>query len=241
MKNVGRYPDLDTSLAHRALSTNRLSEVSMTPEAIQQQLDARISNYVTESDVAAQTSGKLASSELGADVGNYFAISDVGANGPNTGVASLVNGKIPTSQLPSRSSEPKIYGLESDAPTRLVNVMNTSTAYDTTPVQCGMFSLTDPGYAWIPIISGSIEVNITSGNPPAVIKIKDSEGRVVAGGWSTRRAGFNRVHINPENLEIAYLGTVYFYFWLSFASGTGQVRSSSWEDSIMPLQVPWNG
>lgn len=242
MKYVGRYPDTDSALAHRALAKNRLTEVSMTTAQIQQQLNDRIANYVTPAQVDSSTTGKLSKSALAADVNNYWSTSDPGKIGPNTGLATIVSGKIPLSQLPSISSYPQAHALEMIPPLRRVNVMSTSTtATSTSETFVGSFTLSDPGYAWIPIMSGTFEVNIISGTPPAIVKIRDYQGRVVAGGWSSRRSGVNRLHVNPETIPQAYLGGVTFNIYLFFATGTGQLRSTNWEDSLMALQVPWNG
>lgn len=242
MKNVGRYPDTDRSLSHRALATNRLAEVSMTTEQIQQQLQGRIANYVTPSQVNDSASGKLTLSSLAADVDNYIPASDVGKSGTNTsGVASLTSGKIPSSQLPTASSYPRLYYLETSRPTRHVNVMTTATVFNSTEAARGSFTLSDPNYVWIPVFTGSVEVNIVSGSGPVQIRIKDGNNRVVAGGISGWKSGLMRVNIWPQSIPIAYIGGGTFTYYLSFVTGTGQVSHTSWEDSLMPRQVPWNG
>lgn len=233
MKNVGRYPDLDTSLAHRRLSLDRLAEVSMTDEQVQQMLDGRVGDYVTPSQVTAETTSKLTKSALSTNASNYMDKSQIGSS-----YASLVNGTLPVSQRPD---DPRVLYLESNAVIRSYGPTSTS-SYSTTKVSCGTVTVPDPGYSWVPIIYGGCEVEFISGAPPAILTLEDSQGRVVAGGMSTRstEVRFNRINISPEGTyHVGLTGQWTFTYKLRFASGSGQVRPTSSFGDITILIAPW--
>ena len=232
MKNVGRYPDLGTSLAHRALAEDRLNEVSMTYEQIQQILDGRVANYVTEDEVNTQAASKLSKSALATHANNFIDQSQIG-----TTYASLVGGKLPSSQLPSSS---RTHYLESAAITRSFGPTSTS-AYNTNKVACGTVDIPDVGYSFYPLIYGSIEVQFLSGAPPAILTLEDNEGRVVAGGMSTRsqEVQFNRINVSPEGLTTAYYGSWTYTWYIRFREGTGQVRPTQSFGDVWITLIPW--
>ena len=51
MRNVGRYPDRDTSLVHRKITEDRKAEVSMTDDQIISVIDSMTHNYVYSNQV----------------------------------------------------------------------------------------------------------------------------------------------------------------------------------------------
>lgn len=232
MKNVGRYPDLDTSIAHRKLSQNRLAEVSLTDEQIQTMLDGRVGDYVTPAQVSAETSGKLTKSALSTHANNYIDKSQIG-----TTYASLVNGKLPLSQLPSSS---RTHYLESRPIIRSLGPTSTS-AYNTNKVACGTVTIPDVGYSFLPMVYGSIEVEFISGAPPVILTLEDNQGRVVAGGMSTRsqEVRFNRINVSPEGLSTAYYGGWNFTWYLRFPAGSGNVRPTQYLGDVWLTLTPW--
>lgn len=241
MRNVGRYPNHDRAVVHRKLDRDRLAEVSMTAAEIQSILAGRIGNHAVPSDVDAEVATKLTTSALTADVNNYVGTSEVGAA---NGYASLVGGKVVNSQMPTPIGIPRwLTHLEvsNNGIGHRSNPQTSASAYSSTAVSCGSFTVTDPGYAWLPFFYGSMEVQFLSGPPTAALKVRDSQNRIVAGGLSTRSGEqqYNRINFNPENLEIAYIGNVTFTMWLQFFPGSGQVRPTQWEGSVTVRQVPW--
>ena len=229
MKNVGRYPDRDTSLVHRGLTDDRLAEVSMTDEQIISTIDSLTHNYVTPDQVDARTQGKLWKSDLAYDANLYIDQSDVGTN-----YASLVNGKIPTSQLPNH---PTVNFLETGERyyTTSRPTVGTSSAGRKTAV--GTITIGNPGYSWMPIIYGTVEVN-SLGTPPTIITVEDSSNRVVAGGLSSRASNYNRVVISPESIPTGYLNGWTFTFYLWNRDG-GSSQTTSFQRSIHYFPVPW--
>lgn len=232
MKNVGRYPDRDVSLAHRQLARNRLAEVSLTDEQIQQMIDARIGDYITPNQVDTEAGTKLSKSSLATHANNFIDQSQIG-----TTYASLVNGKLPSSQLPNSS---RTHYLESAPITRSFGPTSTS-AYNTNKVACGTVTIPDVGYSFVPLIYGSIEVQFLSGAPPAIITLEDSQGRIVAGGMSTRsqEVQYNRINISPEGLSSAYYGAWVFTWYLRFREGSGQVRATQSFGDVWITLTPW--
>lgn len=233
MKNVGRYPDRDVSLAHRQLARNRLDEVSMTDEQIQQILDGRVADYVTQNQVNAETSTKLTKSSLAVNANQYIDQSDVGST-----YASLVNGSLPSYQRPS---SPQVLHLETLAPVINSNVGSTSSTYGTNKVSVGSFTVPDPGYAYLPIVYASFEVIINSGVPPILMTIEDSSGRIIAGGQSTRSTltSYNRMNVSPEGLPTAYLGSWTFTCKIRFREGSGSARLSNANKWLTVYPAPW--
>lgn len=232
MKNVGRYPDRDVSLAHRQLARNRLDEVSMTDEQIQQMIDARIGDYITPSQVDTEAATKLSKSSLATHAANFIDQSAVG-----TTYASLVNGKLPSSQLPD---SPRTHYLESRPIIRSFGPTS-STAYNTNKVACGTITVPDVGYSFLPLVYGTIEVQFLSGAPPAILTLEDNQGRIVAGGMSTRsqEVQFNRINISPEGLSTAYYGSWVYTFYLRFREGSGQVRPTQSFGDVWITLTPW--
>ena len=232
MKNVGRYPDRDVSLAHRQLARNRLDEVSMTDEQIQQMIDARIGDYITSNQVDTEAATKLSKSSLATHAANFISQSAVG-----TTYASLVNGNLPSSQLPD---SPRTYYLESQPIIRSFGPTSNS-AYSTNKVSCGTVTVPDVGYSFYPVVYGSIEVQFFSGAPPAILTLEDNQGRVVAGGMSTRsqEVQFNRINISPEGLTTAYYGSWTYTWYIRFREGTGQVRPTQSFGDVWITLVPW--
>lgn len=232
MKNVGRYPDRDTSLAHRQLARNRLDEVSITDEQIQQMIDARIGDYITPNQVDTESATKLSKSSLATHANNFIDQSQVG-----TTYASLVSGKLPSSQLPSSS---RTYYLESRPIIRSLGPTSTS-AYNTSKVACGTVSIPDVGYSFLPMVYGSIEVQFFSGAPPAILTLEDNQGRVIAGGMSTRtqEAQFNRINVSPEGLSTAYYGGWTYTWYLRFREGSGNVRPTQYLGDVWLTLMPW--
>lgn len=205
----------------------------MTDEQIQSILDGRVGDYVTSSQVVAEASSKLTQSALASDANNYIDNSDIG-----TTYASLSNGLLPVSQRPD---DPRTLYLESDKVIRSYGPTSTY-AYNTNKVTCGTVTVPDPGYAWVPIIYGGCEIEFVSGAPPAVLTLEDSQGRVVAGGMSTRsqEVRFNRLNISPEGTYHAgIVGQWTFYYKLRFREGTGQIRATSAFGDITILRAPW--
>lgn len=236
MKNVGRYPDRNASLAHLRLAEDRLAEVSMTDDQIRSIVNGRISDYVTPAQVDAQAAGKLSKSQLSSDVSNYASSSDVGKTS-GWGYATLSNGRVPASQMPATSRATR---LQANSPYRIINHTTTTKAFNTNETACGGFTAPDPGYTWMPFFIGSFELNIASGEPPAYLKIKDSSNRIVASGLSSYTRGLTRVTLSPLRIPNVYIGSVSFTFYLSFANNTGQVWNTNWENSLVVRQVPWN-
>ena len=232
MKNVGRYPDRDVSLAHLQLARNRLDEVSLTDEQIQQMIDARIGGYITPDQVDTESATKLSKSSLATHANNFIDQSQVG-----TTYASLVSGKLPSSQLPSSS---RTHYLESATIIRSYGPTSTS-AYNTNKVACGSITVPDVGYSFIPLVYGSVEVQFFSGAPPAVLTLEDSKGRVVAGGMSTRsqEIQFNRINISPEGLTTAYYGTWTYTWYIRFREGSGNVRPTQYLGDAWLTLMPW--
>lgn len=232
MKNVGRYPDRDTSLAHRQLARNRLDEVSITDEQIQQMIDARIGDYITPNQVDTEAATKLSKSSLATHANNFIDQSQIG-----TTYASLVNGKLPSSQLPSSS---RTYYLESRPIIRSYGPAS-NTAYNTKKVACGTVTVPDVGYSFCPLVYGSIEVQFLSGAPPAILTLEDSQGRVIAGGMSTRsqEVQFNRINVSPEGLTTAYYGVWTYTWYIRFPEGSGQVRPTQSFGDIWITLAPW--
>lgn len=232
MKNVGRYPDRDVSLAHRQLARNRLDEVSMTDEQIQQMIDARIGGYITPDQVDTEAGTKLSKSSLATHANNFIDQSAVG-----TTYASLVNGKLPSSQLPSSS---RTHYLESAPITRSFGPLSNS-AYNTNKVSCGTITVPDVGYSFVPFVYGSIEVEFISGAPPAILTIEDNQGRVIAGGMSTRsqEVRFNRINVSPEGLTTAYYGSWSYTWYLRFREGSGNVRPTQYLGDVWLTLIPW--
>lgn len=235
MRNAGRYPDRDTSVSHQQLAQDRLVEVSMTTEQIQQIIDGRIGNYMTPAQVDAEAAMKLPKSELATSASNYVSTSDVTGTSSSNYV-SLSSGKIPASQVPATD---KSYYLEGAGPEVRRTALSTNAATGINKVACGSFTTGTFHHDWIPIFFGSIEVNISSGSAPVAITIDDSSGRTVALGQSTMRTGMNRVNICPLNLANAYRGTWTFTYYLQFNSGSGVVRSTQWQDSLTIFIAPW--
>ena len=231
MKNVGRYPDLGTSLAHRALAEDRLNEVSMTHEQIQQILDGRVANYVTDDEVNTQAASKISKSALATEANKYISKSEIGTN-----YASLVNGTLPTSQRPDDLRTTHLEaarGHWSSGP-------STATVYNTNKISVGSVTITDPGFAWIPYIFGTFEIWVSNNNP-VVLTLEDNSGRVVAGGVTTRSNEVNhqRLNLSPENLETAYLGSWTFTYKLRFREGTGQARATTAFGDATFYPMPW--
>lgn len=230
MRNVGRYPDRDTSLAHRKLTEDRKAEVSMTDDQIISVIDSMTHNYVYPSQVDTEAQSKLSKSALASDAGLYIDQSDVG-----TTYASLVNGKVPSGQLPTSDS---IHYLETGNRFYTTGVPSNSYSYGS-EVAVGSITINDQGYAWLPMIFGNVEVNSLA-NPPTLITVKDSEGRIVAGGSSTRATNYNRVVISPENLQTAYLGSWTFTFYLRNRDG-GNCQITPFKKSLHYFPVPFKG
>ena len=228
MRNVGRYPDRDTSLAHRKLTEDRKAEVSMTDDQIISVIDSMTHNYVYPSQVDTEAQSKLSKSALASDAGLYIDQSDVG-----TTYASLVNGNIPSGQLPTDNST---HYLETGRRYYTTGIPTNAYSYGS-EVAVGSITINDPGYAWMPMIFGNVEVN-SMDKPPTLITVKDSENRVVAGGSSTRAPLYNRVVITPENLETAYLGTWTFTFYLRNRDG-GNCHITPFKKSVHYFPVPW--
>lgn len=228
MRNVGRYPDRDTSLAHNRLSRDRLAEVSMTDDQIINIINSLTHNYVSPSQVDTEAQTKLDKVSLALDAANYVDNSQIGSS-----YASLSNGRIPNSQLPNHASvnylETTNLNYTSNYPSA-VNSYSPNTA-------AGSFYQVDPGYAWIPIIHGSVEVN-SHGNAPAIITIKDAQGRMVAGGIGSRSGNFDRINILPEGAQQAYLGNRNFYIYLHSRDG-GRVQTTTYQRSIHYFPAPW--
>lgn len=228
MRNVGRYPDRDTSLVHRKLTEDRKAEVSMTDDQIISVIDSMTHNYVSPNQVDTEAQSKLSKSALASDAGLYIDQSDVG-----TTYASLVNGKVPSSQLPTGNST---HYLETGNRHYTTGIPTNGYSYGS-DTAVGSITINDPGYAWLPMIFGNVEVNSLN-KPPTLITVKDSKGRVVAGGTSTRATNYNRVVISPENLEIAYIGRWTFTFYLRNRDG-GNCQITSFKKSVHYFPAPF--
>ena len=233
MKNVGRYPDRDVSLSHLRLAENRLAEVSMTNEQINQILDGRVADYVTQNQVNAATSTKLTKSSLAVNANQYIDQSDVGST-----YASLVNGSLPSYQRPSG---PQVLYLETLAPVVTGSPGGTASTYGTSKVSVGSLTVSDPGYAYYPIVYASFDVIINSGAPPILMTIEDSSGRIIAGGQSTRSTltSYNRMNVSPEGLPTAYLGSWTFTCKIRFREGSGSARLSNANKWLTVYPAPW--
>lgn len=228
MRNVGRYPDRDTSLVHRKITEDRKAEVSMTDDQIISVIDSMTHNYVYSNQVDTEAQSKLSKSALASDAGLYIDQSDVG-----TAYASLVNGKVPNSQLPTDNST---HYLETGNRHYTTGIPTNAYSYGS-DVAAGSITINDPGYAWLPMIFGNVEVNSMNA-PPTIITVKDSSNRVVAGGSSTRSSTYNRVVISPENLQIAYLGRWTFTFYVKNRDG-GNCQITSFKKSVHYFPAPW--
>lgn len=228
MKNLGRYPDRETSLAHNKLSQDRLAEVSLTDDQIINVIDSLTHNYVTTTQVDAEAQTKLEKITLLLDGNLYVDNSQIGSS-----YASLSNGTLPANQRPNHSS---VNYLETAWRNYSANLPSAVNSYYP-ETSAGSFSVSDPGYAWIPIIHGSVEVN-SHGNAPAIIVVKDNEGRLVAGGIGTRSGNFDRLNILPERLNTAYLGSRTFYIYLHSRDG-GRVQTTTYQRSLHYFPAPW--
>lgn len=233
MKNVGRYPDQDTSVSHVELAQNRLNEVSMTEEQILGIVDGRTGSYLTPAQVDAEAATKLPKSGLSSLASSYISASQVTLTSSSSYVA-LSSGKIPTAQLPP-GDQPLYF--EGIMPTTSNSTTNTLTATSANAIAVGSFSAGTTFYKWKPVIFASIEVNVTSGSPPVSVYIQDSANKTVAWGQSTIRNGFNRVSVFPR-VSTSYDGYETFTWYLRFNVGTGSVRATLFEDSMSVFIAP---
>lgn len=231
MRNVGRYPDRDASLAHKKLLEDRLAEVSLTESQVTEIIDPLTYNYVTNQQVDSQTEGKLTKSALSIDANRYVDQSQIGSS-----YASLSNGRVPLHQLPDHPSsehlESSYFAYNSSRPS---NVQ----AYINSEADAGSITISDPNYAWVPIIHGSAEIySYGQQNVPAVIDVRDSSGRTVAGGMSTMTGTYDVIHIVPQNVPTAYLGSWTFTFYLKSLQG-GAIRITNYQRGLHYFPAPW--
>ena len=233
MKNVGRYPDHDTSVSHVQLAQDRLTQVSMTTEQIRQIVQGRVGNYVTPQQVTGETVTKLPKSSLASEASSYISSSQLNTTSSSQYVA-LSSGKIPTAQLPA-SDQSRYF--EHVNPVVFRDPTTTTAATGTTAVRIGSFTVGTDLYSWQPHVFGSIEVNITSGTPPVQVYLRDSQNRWAAMGISTQRSGMNRVTLFPWTLQ-EYDGYQTFDVMMNFWSGSGIARATLWEDSITVYLAP---
>lgn len=229
MKNLGRYPDRDTSLAHNKLSQDRLAEVSMTEEQINSVVDSLTHNYIYPTQVDAEAQTKLDKTTLFLDGNLYVDNSQIGSS-----YASLSGGMVPNSQLPSH---PSSHYLESSGLSYNSTRPSSVQAYGNSEASAGSVTISDPNYAWVPIIHGFAEID-TMGNAPAIIDVRDSSGRTVAGGISTMIGNYNVLNIVPENVPTAYLGNWTFTFYVKSLNG-GSVRITSYQRGLHYFPAPW--
>ena len=150
--------------------------------------------------------------------------------------ASLSNGRVPLRQLPDHPSsehlESSYFAYNS---TRPINVQ----AYSNSEADAGSITISDPNYAWVPIIHGSAEVySYGQQNVPAVIDVRDSSGRTVAGGMSTMIGTYDVIHIVPQNVPTAYLGSWTFTFYLRSLQG-GTIRITNYQRGLHYFPAPW--
>lgn len=235
LEYVGRFPDSDYAVMHKAGVDTRFRQVSVDQQTVDDAVIPRRSDLVLPSYVQQQDALIARKTYVDQQDALYELRSDRGAA---NGIAFLdANGKIPTTQLPAfEDYTPKFY----NAPTP---DNTTWTAQGAVVRTLHTFSIPDPGYPYVIWCFGHVGVRSSGNWSHAYVEVNrnSTSGTTVAHGYGTESQSYHWIKVLPTSnsgdASIRYTGASTLYVRAGREAGDANVQftADGWSFSVLIL------
>ena len=237
LEYVGRFPDSDYAVMHKAGVDARFRQVSVDQQTVDDAVIPRRSDLVLPSYVQQQDSLTARKTYVDQQDALYELKSDRGAA---NGIAFLdANGKVPSTQLPAfQDYTPRFYNATTPDNTNWASQGVTERTLHT-------FSVPDPGYPYAILCFGHVGVRSSGNWSHAFVEVRrnSTTGTTIAQGYGTESQSYHWIKVLPAsnsgNAGVAYTGASTLYVRGAKVNGSGdanvQFTADGWSFSVLIL------